>query len=331
MNPTNTVLVTGANGFVGRAVCDALTAAGRPVRRGVRASASPAAADTVAVGDLGPDTDWRAALDGVQCVVHLAARTHVLRETAPDALAEYRRVNVEGTRALARQAARAGVRRLVFMSSIKVNGEATDTRPYTADDTPRPEDAYGLSKWETEQALARITAETGLEIVVLRPPLVYGPGVKGNFLRLMNLVARRLPLPLASIANRRSLVYVGNLADAVVSAIDAPRAAGRTYLLADGQDVSTPDLVRAIAVALGVEPSLLPCPPALLRLGATLAGRRAEFSRLAGSLQADCSLARGELGWQPRTSLAQGLAETARWYRESRPTPHASSLTPHDS
>jgi nucleoside-diphosphate-sugar epimerase len=316
-----TVLVTGANGFVGRAVCAALAAQGRRVKRTFREGAA-AAADTFATGDLGPDTDWRGALEGVSCVVHLAARSHVLRETAPDALAEYRRINVEGTRALALQAARAGARRLVFMSSIKVNGEATE-QPYTEHDAPRPEDAYGISKWETEQALARIAGETGLETVVLRPPLVYGPGVKGNFLRLMDLVARRVPLPLASVVNRRSLIYSGNLVDAVARAIDAPRAAGRTCLLSDDEDVSTPDLVRALAQALGVAPRLLPCPVALLRFGAALAGRRAELARLAGSLRVDSSAARRALDWQPRYTFEQGVAETARWYRESRLAPHA--------
>jgi nucleoside-diphosphate-sugar epimerase len=279
----------------------------------VRAHA-PGAGDSIAVGDIGPTTDWRAALQGVQCVVHLAARTHVLHESAADPLAEYRRANVEATERLARQAAAAGVRRLVFMSSIKVNGEATHGRPYTETDPPRPEDAYGTSKWETERALARVATESGLEVVVLRPPLVYGPGVKGNFLRLMRLVASGTPLPFASIANRRSLVYVGNLADAVVAAADVPGAAGRTYLVADGEGVSTPDLVRAIATALGARARLLPCPPALLELGAALAGRRAEIARLTGSLQVDASAAARELGWRPRVDLERGLAATARWY-----------------
>jgi len=297
---------------VGRALCEALAASGRRVKRALR-MAQPGRPDDVAVGDIGADTDWRSALEGVSSVVHLAARTHVLRETAADSLAEYRRVNLDGTRRLAQQAGRAGVRRLVFVSSIKVNGEATE-RPFTEDDAPRPEDAYGISKWEAEQALSRVAGETGLQVAVLRPPLVYGPEVKGNFLRLMGLVARGTPLPLASITNRRSLIYVGNLVDAVIKAIDVPAAAGRAYLVSDGDDVSTPDLVRAIARALGVAPRLLPCPPAMLRLGAALTGKRAELARLTGSLQADGSRARRELGWQPRLSLAQGLAATARWY-----------------
>lgn len=312
MGSDNTVLVTGADGFVGRALCATLAASSRRVRRAVRA-VRPAAADAVATGDIGPDTDWRPALEGVDCVVHLAARTHVLRETAADPQAEYRRVNLDATRRLAQMAAGAGVRRMVFLSSVKVNGEATQ-RPYTERDVPRPEDDYGRSKWETEQALARIAAETGLEVAVLRPPLVYGPGVKGNFLRMMAGIARGTPLPLGSILNRRSLVYVGNLADAIDKLIDAPAAAGRTYLVADGEDVSTPGLVRALAQALGVRPRLLRCPPSLLALGAALAGKRAELARLTGSLQVDSSALRDELGWRPRCTLAQGLAETARWY-----------------
>lgn len=308
------ILVTGASGFVGRALCEALTAAGRPPRIAVRA-ASPAVPDAVPVGEVGPDTDWRAALDGIRCVVHLVARTHVLQESAADPLSESRRINVQGTERLARAAAEWGVRRFVFLSSVKVNGERTDARPYTEDDPPAPEDAYGISKLEAEQALAAVTASTGLEVVVLRPPLVYGPGVKGNFLRLMDAIARGLPLPLASITNRRSLVHVGNLAGAIVVALDAPQAAGRTYLVSDGEDLSTPELVHAIARALDRRPRLLPFPPRMLEAAAALLGRGAEARRLTGSLQVDSSRIRRELGWRPPISLAQGLAETARWYR----------------
>jgi nucleoside-diphosphate-sugar epimerase len=304
------ILVTGATGFIGRALCAA--APGYSVRRAVR-SLEPGQSGAVAVGDITPDTDWRRALEDVQCVVHLAARTHVLRETAGDPLSEYRRINVAGTVRLAEQAARMGVRRLVFMSSVKVNGESTQ-QPFTERDAPRPEDGYGISKWEAEQALARLAAATRLEIVVLRPPLVYGPQVKGNFLRLLDVVARRAPLPLASIENRRSLLYVGNLAEAVLAAIASPHAAGRTYLLNDGEDVSTPGLVREIARALGVPPRLLPCPVSWLKLAGALTGKRAAVGRLTGSLQVDSTAARRDLEWRPRYTLAQGLAETARWY-----------------
>jgi nucleoside-diphosphate-sugar epimerase len=305
------ILVTGASGFIGQALC-AAASAGHRVRRAVR---RPAGDDptAVTVGELAPETDWRRALEGVQCVVHLAARTHVLRETARDPLAEYRRVNVAGTVRLAEQAAQAGVRRLVFMSSVKVNGDSTQ-RPFTERDEPRPEDGYGFSKRDAERALGRFAGTAGMEVVILRPPLVYGPGVKGNFLRLLDGVARRVPLPLASIRNRRSLIYVGNLVDAVLAAIAAPRAAGGTYLLSDGEDVSTPELVREMARALGVAPRLLPCPSSWLRLAGAVTGRRAAVARLTGSLQVDSTAARRDLQWRPRYTLAQGLAETARWY-----------------
>lgn len=309
----STVLVTGANGFVGQALCAALVSSGHRVRRAVRAPQAdlPGA---VAVGDIGPATDWRAALEGMGVVVHLAARTHVLLETAADPLGEYRRINVGGSECLARAAAAMGVRRLVFLSSVKVNGESTAARPFTENDVPHPEDAYGRSKLEAEQALAGISAATGLEVAVLRPPLVYGPGVKGNFQRLMRQVARGLPLPFGAIHNRRSLVYVGNLADAIVKAVDAPRAAG-TYLVADGEDVSTPDLVRGLARALGVTARLPALPLAALNFFAVVAGKRAELARLAGSLQVDDSRFRREFGWHPRFTFAQGIEETARWYR----------------
>lgn len=314
MTTENSVLVTGANGFIGRALCEVLAASGRVVRKAVRMPA-PGFPDAVAVGDIGIDTDWRAAFDGVECIVHLASPSDPQRGSLADSLAEYRRVNVAGSRRLAEQAAASGARRLVFMSTVKVNGERTAERAYTENDAPRPEDAYGISKQEAEQALRDVAQKTGLEVVVLRPPLVYGPGVKGNFLRLMNLVARGVPLPLGAVDNRRSFIYTGNLAGAIIQALDAPQAAGRTYLVSDGEDVSTPDLVRALARALGVKPRLLSLPLAALGLGAALAGKRAEFARLTGSLQVDSSRIRRELDWQPRYSLTQGLAETARWYR----------------
>jgi nucleoside-diphosphate-sugar epimerase len=312
----DTVLVTGANGFIGRSLCRALVEAGHvpraAVRRIVPGSKGPEPA--ICVGEIDGNTDWSKALRGIECIVHLASPSDPQRGSPADSLAEYRRVNVAGSRRLAEQAAAAGARRLVFMSTIKVNGERTAERAYTENDAPRPEDAYGISKQEAEQALRDVAQKTGLEIVVLRPPLVYGPGVKGNFQRLMRAVARGWPLPLGSIRNRRSLVFVGNLADSVVKALDAPRAAGRTYLVSDGEDVSTPDLVRGLARALGVKPRLLSLPLAALGLAATLAGKRAEFARLTGSLQVDSSRIRRELDWRPRYGLTEGLEETARWY-----------------
>lgn len=312
MTNDGTILVTGANGFVGRVLCEALVTSGRSVRKAVRAAAGDR--NAIVVGEVGPATDWRAALSGVGAVVHLAARTHVLRETEPDPLAAYLRVNAEGTERLARSAAARGVRRLVFLSSVKVNGERTGEHPYTENDAPRPEDAYGASKREAEEALARVAVETGLETVVLRPPLVYGPGVKANFLRLMDYVARGVPLPLGAIVNHRSLIFAGNLAHAIVTALETPAAAGHTYLVSDGEDVSTPALIRMLAQAFGVKPRLLPVPLGALRIAATLAGKRAELARLAGSLQVDSSRIRRELGWRPPFTLAQGLELTARWY-----------------
>jgi len=313
MSSDSTVLVTGANGFIGRALCDVLAASGRRVRKAVRMPV-PGLPDAVAVGDIGPDTDWGAAFDGVEYILHLASPSDPQRGSPADSLAGYRRVNVAGSRRLAEQAAAAGARRLVFMSTIKVNGERTAERAYAENDAPRPEDAYGISKQEAEQVLRDVGQKTGLEIVVLRPPLVYGPGVKGNFLRLMNLVARGVPLPLAAVDNRRSLIYTGNLAGAIGKALDAPQAAGRTYLVSDGDDVSMPDLVRGLARALGVKPRLLSFPLAALGLAATLAGKRAEFARVTGSLQVDSSRIRRELDWRPPFTLAQGLELTAKWY-----------------
>ncbi len=318
-SPTPAILVTGANGFVGSALCRAFSERGYRVRGAVRTAdrispGSTATSEIIAVGDIGPATDWHAACSDVDCVVHLAARTHVLRNTGVNSLDEYRRVNVEGTKRLAQSAARSSVKRFVFVSSIKVNGESTGVHPFTESDPPRPEDAYGISKWEAEQALWRIAGESGMEAVVLRPPLVYGPGVKGNLLQLMRAVARGWPLPFASIRNRRSLVFVGNLVDAILVSAESPVAPGNTYLISDGEDISTPDLVRAVAKALEVPARLFPCPAALLKIAAGTAGRSGAVSRLTGSLQIDSSKIRRELDWKPHCRLAEGLARMAQWY-----------------
>jgi nucleoside-diphosphate-sugar epimerase len=317
------VLVTGATGFVGAPLCDALARREFRVRRAVRA-APQGTADAAAVGNIDALTDWTHALEGVEAVVHLAARTHEVGDTSTRRLDEYRRINVEGTRRLAAQAAAMGVRRFVFMSSIKVNGEATVERPFRESDAPDPQDAYGISKLEAEQVLIEISRDSTMEVVVLRPPLVYGPGVKGNFLRLTGLVARGVPLPLASIRNRRSLIYVGNLVDAAVTALRAREAAGRTYLVSDGEPLSTPDLLRHMARALGRDALLLPCPPVLLRAAGTLIGRAGEVARLTGSLEVDATRIRHELGWAPPHAPEHGFRETAHWYN-SRSSADASA------
>lgn len=307
-------LVTGASGFVGRALCSALQQKGRHCRAAVRTIAPGITVEQQLVGDLGPDTDWQSALNHVDCVFHLAARAHVLDDRSADPMAEYHRINVQGSVQLAQQAAAAGVRRLVFLSSVKVNGEATASKAYTEDDVPMPQDAYGITKHEAELALQRIGTETGMEIVILRPPLVYGAGVKGNFLRLLQAVSQGMPLPLASVNNRRSLVYVGNLIDAIITCMDMPTASGKTFLVSDGKDVSTPELIRKLATGMNRAPRLLPCPVPLLHAGAAMLGKSAAIARLTGSLSVDSSRIRRELGWQPRYSLDQGLNATAQWY-----------------
>jgi nucleoside-diphosphate-sugar epimerase len=310
------VAVTGADGFVGRALCSHLEAQGMSVRRLQRGGGGNGGA--LAVGDIGPDTDWSAALEGIRSVVHLAARVHVMRDASADPLAEYRRVNVEGTRTLARAAVAAGVARLVLMSSIKVNGESAG-RPFTEADAPAPQDPYGVSKWEAEQALTQAARGSATQWVILRPPLVYGPGVGANFLRLMRAVAKGLPLPLAAIDNRRSLLYLGNLVDAIRVCLSQPDARDQLFLLSDGKDLSSAELARRLAASLQVRARLLPVPAAWLNVAGRLTGRSAAVERLIGSLQVDSSRIRSALGWSPPFSLEQGLAETARWYRTAFP------------
>jgi len=309
------ILVTGANGFVGRTLCTVLSRAGHRVTKAVRA-APAGTANTVAVGDIGPDTDWRAALAGADAVIHLAARAHVMRESTSDPLAAYRWVNVAGTERLARAAADAGVRRFVFASSIKVNGELTRGTPFRESDPPSPQDAYGVSKLEAETGLRSIAAHTGLEVAIVRPPLVYGPGVKGNLARLIRAIERGAPLPLGRIDNRRSLVGVSNLATALAACAEHPNAAGETFLVSDGGYLSTPYLVRSIAHALGKRPRLLPVPVWILKLAARCTGRSSAVARLTGSLQVDSHHIRARLGWQPGLRFEDEIAAMARAWRK---------------
>jgi len=301
------VLVTGATGFVGTALCASFAASGYWVVPAVRCKSG--LLHEVVVGNLDASTNWRSALSGCDAVVHLAARVHVLDDTSKNPLALYRETNTDATLNLARQAATAGVKRFVFISTIKVNGEGRDA-PYCESDMPAPEDAYAMSKWEAEQGLQRIAQETGLGIVILRPPLVYGPGVKANFLRLMQMLQKGWPLPLGAICNRRSLLYLGNFVGAIRLCVEHPSAAGQTFLLDDGQPVSTPELIRAVAQAMGRSARLLAVPVKVLGLVGALLGKRAAVARLTGSLFVDSTSMRTRLGWKPPYTMQQGLEAT---------------------
>jgi nucleoside-diphosphate-sugar epimerase len=306
------ILVTGATGFVGGALVRRLTAdgAGKCVVAAVRRKAESLPEDgwQVQVGDLLPTTDWGMALQGVVTVVHCAARVHVMQDDSTDPLQAYRDVNVNGTLNLATQAAQAGVRRFVFVSSIKVNGEVTRFgKPFTADDLPSPADPYGVSKLEAEQGLREIEVRTGMEVVIVRPPLVYGPGVKANFAAMMRWVARGIPLPLGAIHNARSMVALDNLVDLLVSCMKHPAAAGQTFLVSDGEDVSTTELLRRTAQAVGKRARLLPVPAFVLEAGAAFVGKRAVAQRLCGSLQVDMAKTQTLLGWSPPLTLDEGL------------------------
>ena len=305
------VLVTGANGFVGCATATRLQAQpGVTVVRAVRRALvlPDPLAPCVRVGDLDGQTDWSAALTGVDAVVHAAARVHVMQEDAADPLAEFRRVNVQGTLNLARQAAQAGVRRLVFISSIKVNGEATlSGHPFTAHDRPAPRDAYGISKHEAEEGLRDIALQTGMDVVIIRPPLVYGPGVKANFAALMRAVQRGWPLPFGAVHNQRSLVGLSNLVDLITVCLVHPSAANQTFLVSDGHDLSTPELVQGLARAAGVSARLWPVPVWGLKAGAALLGRRDAVQRLCGNLQIDIRQTQALLDWMPPVSAETGF------------------------
>lgn len=297
------VLVTGAAGFVGARLISVLAGMpGMSVRPAVR---HPVASPAVAIGEMSPTTNWTAALAGIDVVVHLAARVHVMHEAAADPLQSFLRTNTESTLHLARQAARAGVKRLVFLSSVKVNGEHTQPgHPFRTIDAPAPQDAYAISKHRAEVGLHEIT---GLEVVVIRPPLVYGPGVKANFAALLNAVARGVPLPLGLVDNRRSLVALDNLVDLIVTCITHPGAAGQTFLVSDGEDLSTAELVRRLATAMQRRAYLLPVPVWTLKTAAALLGKRPQVQRLCDNLQVDIAATCQRLGWTPPLSVDEGL------------------------
>lgn len=304
------ILVTGATGFVGSALVARLAREGIGTRACVRRNDAsiPDCVHTMQVGDLNTDTDWSHALAGVAVVVHAAARAHVMTDAAADPLVEFRRVNVAGTLRLAQQAAEMRVRRFVFVSSIGVNGvKSAPGKVFSEDGKPNPYNAYALSKWEAEQGLQRIAEETGLEVVIIRPPLVYGSGAPGNFATLLRAVKSGWPLPLGAVHNQRSLVALDNLVDFIVICLSHPQAANQTFLVSDGHDLSTTELVSSMAQAAGVLARLLPVPVWALQAGASLLGKGDAMQRLCGNLQVDISKARSLLGWVPPVSVEEGL------------------------
>ena len=310
------VLMTGATGFVGTALMQALSGNGRyktiaALRRSVENL--PPGVQAAHVGDFTGDTDWTAALEDVAVIIHAAARAHIMRDTASDPLAEFRRINVDATLNLARQAAEAGVTRFIYLSSVKVNGEQTFSgQPFTEQDTAAPQDPYGISKHEAEVGLRQLSTETGMEIVIVRPPLVYGPSVKGNFRSMMRWINKGIPLPLGAIHNQRSLIALDNLVDFIVTCIDHPAAANQTFLVADGEDLSTTELLRRVGQAMGKPARLIPVPMSVLKFGARLIGKQAMAQRLCGNLQVDISRAREVLEWNPPVSVDDGLRRAVR-------------------
>jgi nucleoside-diphosphate-sugar epimerase len=309
MSQRHSILVTGASGFVGQALKTKLAKVGRFETVGaVRLANQARHASYVAIGNLDVSANWEQALEGRDVVIHTAARVHIMKDEVPDPLAEYRKVNVDGTLNLARQASEAGVRRFIVISSIKVNGERTPlNQPFTAANTAAPEDAYGISKMEAELGLQALAAESGMEVVIIRPPLVYGPGVKGNFASMIKLVGKGLPLPLGAVHNKRSLVALDNLVDLIITCIDHPGAANQTFLVSDGEDISTTKLLQGVAQAMGKPSRLIPVPASVLQFTATLLGKKAVAQRVLGSLQVDISHTQKCLNWTPPLTVKQGL------------------------
>jgi len=313
------VLVTGASGFIGSSLLSCLS-----IKEGIRVSGAfkhqfsniPPGIQTFQVGDLGDNTNWIPALNNIGVVVHTAARVHVMNDRANDSLSEFRKINVEGTLNLARQALVAGVKRFIFISSIKVNGESTTPGAlYTADDQPNPVDPYGISKWESEIGLRRLAEESSLEVVIIRPPLVYGPGVKANFRRMMRWLDKGVPLPLGNIQNKRSLVALDNLVDLIITCTEHPAAANQIFLAGDGEDLSTTELLQRTGKALGKPARFIPFPVGLLTFLASLLGKKEVAQRLCGSLQVDISKARELLGWEPPVSVEERLRKVAGNYQ----------------
>ena len=305
------ILLTGASGFIGqtlsRRLCEAENVLTILSRQSFTALIEPWHQEACQTDDSA-----QSLLADIDCIVHLAARVHVMQDASVDPIAEFRRINVQGTLNLARQAATAGVRRFVFISSVKVNGEFTlQGSPFTADDIPQPLDAYGVSKMEAEEGLRQLADQTGMEVVIIRPPLVYGPGVKANFAAMMRWLKRGVPLPLGAVHNQRSLVALDNLVDLIVTCLTHPAAAHQTFLVSDGEDVSTTELLRRMGQAMGCPARLIPLPSSMLQLAGALVGKAGVVQRLCGSLQVDIAKTRAILGWRPPVSVDEGLRRAA--------------------
>jgi nucleoside-diphosphate-sugar epimerase len=304
------LLITGGNGFIGKAICENLKSLNYLVkitsRKNIKINDNRITSYNI--GEIDKQTKWINVLDDIDCVIHCAAKTHFVNNIKKSSLFSYKKVNIEGTVNLAEKAAACGVKRFIFLSSIKVNGEKTlKSRIFKHNDIPKPEDAYGISKWEAEKALWKISKKTGLEIVIIRAPLVYGSGVKGNLNRLINLVKLGIPLPFSQINNRRSLIGIDNLVDIIIQCIDNPKVVGKTFLVSDGKDLSTPELINLIALSMGKKANLFPLPIFILKFLGLIFGRREEISRLIGSLKIDNSHLKKVLNWAPLVSAEDGI------------------------
>lgn len=310
-------VISGANGFVGRALCTELIRRGQHITPIIRSgNLLIENYKTIVIGEINNETNWAQALRNADVIIHLAARVHVMRDNTADPLTEFLKVNLHGTSNLARQAACSGAKRFVYVSSIKVNGEKTNAmQSFTEGNEPSPQSPYSISKWQAEQELQHIAQETGLEVVIVRPPLIYGPGAKGNFARILTVIARHIPLPFSAVHNLRSLIYVENLVDALITCSTHPIAAGQTYLVCDGEDISTPNLLRQLGDALECPAHLFPLPPNWLEILGKLSGKSGAIERLLGSLQVDSGKIRRDLNWVPPYTLHQGLQKTAESYR----------------
>ncbi len=314
------ILVTGATGFVGKPLCDRLLLKKHDISATIRQSNDfqklPKGITSITINSLNEPLPPESLKD-THAIIYLAARVHQLNDDHPNPLEAYREINTHAAVSLAKQAIEQGVKRFIYLSSIKVNGESTSnlTHPYTEDNQVTTVDPYGKSKWEAEQALLQLAQETGLEVVILRPPLIYGANVKANFLQLFKIVNRQIPLPFALVDNSRSLLYVGNLVDAIITCIDHPNAKNQIFVLSDGEDLSTPDLIRRIAKSLNKPANLLPIPPSLLKLVGQITGKSDAIARLLGSLQVDSSKIRQTLDWKPPYTVDEGLQATADWFK----------------